>query len=1223
MESNTSEQSGWLDKPLNSFLPNLNIETGLIILILIAAVFTRFYKVDARVMSHDEVNHVVPSYNLFQGQGYAYDPVTHGPLQFHLIALSYFILGDSDFSARVPAVLFSIATVAVALISFRRFLGRRGAIIAGVLMLISPYMLFYGRYTRNEAFGGLWTVLMIYGALRYLEKGDKTSLYLLTVVMALHFTDKATAYIYNAQLMLFMGLVFLAQALRLPWPRQGTRNRFLFGIVGALVLLGAALGVAVITAGNSALTASSEIAGAAPTGMTFTRIAEIGLVGAAGLLVLYALYMLVKNMGWVVIRKQRSFDLIMLAGTLTLPLLAAFPVRMLGWDPLNYTPTGMVQTSIFLVICSVLAVALGMWWKPKFWLGAAAIFFAIFTILFTTFFTNGKGFFMGLIASLGYWLSQQGVARGSQPLYYYALIQIPIYEYLPALGALAAFVIGLRHRLFTQVAEYAPGQQPAPQSEEPVDFIVEPLVVAAEVEEPPEDSLDQADAQHGEEPVGPLHLPGWLRATMSNGEEEIPDEAPRRIPVLALLLFWSFSSLVAYSLAGEKMPWLTVHITAAMILAAGWGLGYLVDTTPWKDLAQRRGLLVILLLPVFIAASSGFFLALLGSPAPFSGNSLESLNATSNLLLGLVGTAASGVGLIYLLSSWLYKNVVRLIVLSVFGMLAILTAHAAIMASYINYDLATEFLVYAHAARGPKDVLAQVHEISERTTMGKNIVVAYDNESLYPFWWYFRDYPNKKYFADNPGRDVRDAPVIIVGDPNYGKIEPIVKDNYVYFEYTRLWWPMQDYFNLTWERIWNAVKDPNMRQALFNIWFKRDYTKYAEITNNKDLTLETWVPAARMRLYIRKDIIAMMWNYGASPTITQGGSGDPYEKGMIKLAYDRIIGSVGTNPGQFDAPRGVAVAKDGSLYVADSRNNRVQHLTADGQVLQSWGTFADISKGAAPGGTFYEPWGIAVGPDGSVYVTDTWNHRVEKFTADGQFVTMWGYFGQAEQPEAFWGPRGIAVDAQGRVFVVDTGNKRVVVFGPNGEPVTSFGSAGFDPGQFDEPVGIAFSSDGLIFITDTWNQRIQVFQPEADGTVFTPIRQWDVSAWYGQSLDNKPFIAVDQNGYVYTTDPESGRVLQFDKDGQFLRGWSELIGDIPALVMPAGVAVDPSGGLWVSDASTDHLVHFNLPLAPLPSQVQPPADSQPQIGPQDFTANTNIYNTIKKNRPCICGAVFF
>ncbi len=162
------------------------------------------------------------------------------------------------------------------------------------------------------------------------------------------------------------------------------------------------------------------------------------------------------------IRKQRSFDLIMLAGTLTLPLLAAFPVRMLGWDPLDYTTTGMLQSSIFLVICTVLGVGLGLWWKPKFWLSAAAIFFAIFTIFFTTFFTNGKGFFMGLMASLGYWLSQQGVQRGSQPLYYYALIQIPIYEYLPALGAIAALVIGLRHRLFTQVTGFAPGEQPEP-----------------------------------------------------------------------------------------------------------------------------------------------------------------------------------------------------------------------------------------------------------------------------------------------------------------------------------------------------------------------------------------------------------------------------------------------------------------------------------------------------------------------------------------------------------------------------------------------------------------------------------------------------------------------------------------------------------------------------------------------------------------------------------------
>ena len=93
-----------------------------------------------------------------------------------------------------------------------------------------------------------------------------------------------------------------------------------------------------------------------------------------------------------------------------------------------------------------------------------------------------------------------------------------------------------------------------------------------------------------------------------------------------------------------------------------------------------------------------------------------------------------------------------------------------------------------------------------------------------------------------------------------------------------------------------------------------------------------------------------------------------------------------------------------------------------------WGSFADANKGDAPGGTFNEPWGIAVAPDGSVYVADTWNYRVQKFTADGKFVQMWGYFGQAEAPDAFYGPRSIAVDNDGRVYVGDTGNKRIVVF---------------------------------------------------------------------------------------------------------------------------------------------------------------------------------------------------
>ena len=98
--------------------------------------------------------------------------------------------------------------------------------------------------------------------------------------------------------------------------------------------------------------------------------------------------------------------------------------------------------------------------------------------------------------------------------------------------------------------------------------------------------------------------------------------------------------------------------------------------------------------------------------------------------------------------------------------------------------------------------------------------------------------------------------------------------------------------------------------------------------------------------------------------------------------------------------------------------------------------------------------------------------------------------------------------------------------GPDGNYLAQFGSAGLDPGQFDEPVGIAIDENGILYVADTWNQRVQTFTPAADGLSFTPLKQWDVAGWVGQSLDNKPFIAVDNARHVFVTDPEGFRVIE-------------------------------------------------------------------------------------------------
>src|SRR5690606_1583706 len=161
---------------------------------------------------------------------------------------------------------------------------------------------------------------------------------------------------------------------------------------------------------------------------------------------------------------------------------------------------------------------------------------------------------------------------------------------------------------------------------------------------------------------------------------------------------------------------------------------------------------------------------------------------------------------------------------------------------------------------------------------------------------------------------------------------------------------------------------------------------------------------------------------------------------------------------------------------------------------------------------------------------------------DGVPLTSWGQYGQPipDMPEtqsSFWGPRGVAVDSEGRVFVADTGNKRIVIFDEDGNYITQFGTGGFDPGQFDEPVGVAIASDGTVYVTDTWNQRVQSFTPSADGMSYIPLQQWDVNAWFGQSLENKPFIAVSEDGQVFITDPEGYRVIQFTSTGEFVRTW--------------------------------------------------------------------------------------
>ena len=1138
------ERKSWLDRPLLSVVA-LNLETVLFLALLVTAVFTRFYILGSRVMSHDETSHTYFSWLLFQGRGYQHDPITHGPFQFHIVALSYFLFGDNDFTARIPAALFGVATVAFAWY-YRRYLGRIGAFLAALFFTISPYLLYYSRYVRNESFIALFGIVGLWAILRYLETGAKKYLYLLTGMIVMHFISKETAYIYTAQMLLFFAFYFVYKVLGQPWVNKEDRTRFVQFVIGGLVLFGGAALVK-LTMAEATPTPSPQVIGAAASN-TPTIIMLI-LAGLGVVVLLAALYYLISGYTWPRIRAERSFDLLVLVFALVLPLLTAFPLSFIHWTvPTNATSVNamtlvdMVRMGSVLALVFLIAFMIGIWWNAGLFWKNFALFYGIFIVFYTTVFTNGAGFFTGMLGSLGYWIAQQAVNRGSQPEYYYALIQIPMYEYLPALGsilALALAIMGRRPKVMAEAEELADG---------PVD--PSPAVIQ-------EAGTEDAVAEEAD-----------LEPTPKRGEYEKP-------PVLALLGFWAVTSLIAFSVAGEKMPWLTVHITLAMILLAGWALGSVIETTDWKKLLSPRGIVILVLLPVFVASLGAALSSLLGTNPPFQGKNLDQLAATSTFITGFLAVVVSGAGLVYLFRDWKTSQIGHVVILAGFGLLTVLTVHTSILANFINYNDATEYLVYAHCGPGIKDALAQIEELSIRTTGGLSMPVAYDDQTTYPYWWYLRDFTDQRYYGATPTRDLRNVPVILVGDTNYAKIEPIVGQAYDMFQYIRIWWPNQDYFDLNWDRIRYVLTNPQMRSAIFQVWLNHDYMQYGQVTN-KDMSLTNWSPSATFRLYIRKDMVAKLWNYGSTEAPTTVAA-DPYEGKQLKISADNTIGTKGNGPLELTNPHEMAIAPDGSIYVADAGNSRIQHLTAEGALISSWGEYgtANGNTAAAPG-TFNDPWGIAVGPDGSVYVADTWNNRIQKFTAKGEFVKQWGVSGQGETPFALWGPRGIAVDAQGHVYVADTGDKRIVIYDSDGNFIAQFGSVGSDPGQFNEPVGVALDTSGKVYITDTWNQRVQIMQPDGSGG-YTPFKSWDIAGWYGQSLENKPYIAVDNQGHVFVTDPEGYRVLEFDDQGQFIQFWGDFGAGADGFNLPQGIVADKNGSIWVADSANNRIMHFTLP----------------------------------------------
>lgn len=293
------------------------------------------------------------------------------------------------------------------------------------------------------------------------------------------------------------------------------------------------------------------------------------------------------------------------------------------------------------------------------------------------------------------------------------------------------------------------------------------------------------------------------------------------------------------------------------------------------------------------------------------------------------------------------------------------------------------------------------------------------------------------------------------------------------------------------------------------------------------------------------------------------GLSTDWQPALDESLPDKYLFSIGAQApvGQFNEPCGLAIAGDGSVYVSDVGNQRIQVFSPTGQFVRAWGALGNGE------GQFAGPCGVAVTLAGEIVVADTYNSRIQVFTPAGEFLRTWGAWGDI--PGRFYDPSGVAVGLDGTIYVVEGGNDRVQQFTPDGQFVRTWGSQGSGPGQFLDPFGVAVGPDGSVYVTEKGNHRVQRFS--AAGQF---LGMWG-SQGSGAGQFEEPFsVAVAANGTVHVTDHLNHRIQSFSAAGQFLSQWGAYGDQNGQLDGPLGVAVAPDGSVYVSELWNSRVQRF-------------------------------------------------
>lgn len=414
-----------LDRLLNVRVA-VNVEVAIYVALFALAFALRFWDLGARALHHDESIHAQWSWDLLRGN-YRHSPIFHGPLYYHVQGLVFFVFGASDYTARVSAAMFGSAMVLTPLL-LRRRLGVAGTIAAVALIAFSPTLVYYSRFFREDIYVALFALLQVVAIWRYLDEGRARWLVLLGAAFTGAVLTKEGAFITAAVFLVAIDLHVAADFAR---QTLSARDRAL---------------AAELRAEHTARNDGTPFVFEPVFDVPWRRFFVTAFYAPYAWLVAAFwpfLQPLRQKLEWSEL--PRSADVLIVQGTLILPLLTPVtrhyllePLGILHDDRLRWETKlqGTIGTRDQLALLGLFAITtsgaafVGLQWRPRLWSILFAACAVVYLTLMTSFWTNMNGLVSGPWGSLDYWITQQEVARGDQPWFYYYMV-MPAYEFLP------------------------------------------------------------------------------------------------------------------------------------------------------------------------------------------------------------------------------------------------------------------------------------------------------------------------------------------------------------------------------------------------------------------------------------------------------------------------------------------------------------------------------------------------------------------------------------------------------------------------------------------------------------------------------------------------------------------------------------------------------------------------------------------------------------------------